>query len=424
MRWFASNLRTFLLALILGLAVWVSAVSAADPDEVKPYPHSIPIEVVGRDPTLVLTNEIPATMDVTLRAPHSVWESLTNDENAVRAFLDLSGMGAGEHTVKIQVQVGNKPTQRPTQIVFTNPNTVTVNLESFKSKPLAIELSLTGQPAAGYQAGQATVTEREITISGPQSLVDQAVGARVAVNLDGVRESIVDEPVPVQIVDAKMEPIRGLTISPETVKANIPVSQQSGYRDLAVKVVVNGQQAPGYRLENISVSPLVVTVVSKEPGLVNSLPGVVDTQPLDLQDAKEDIFTRLALDLPDGVTLIGPQTVQVQVSITPIQNSITLGNLPINVIGMTKGLAAHTFPERVDVIISGPVPVLETLTAQDVTVTVDVTGLEPGSYQLEPKVDTPSNVSFESILPGTVEVVLSIAGTATPTPFPSQTPKP
>ncbi len=422
MRWFASNVRTFLLALILGVAVWVSAVSAADPDEVRTFPRSIPIEIVGQDPTLVLTNDIPTTIEVTLRAPQSVWETLTSREDAVRAILDLSGLGAGEHTVDLQVQVD--PDTRPTQIVLTNPKSVPIDLESFKSKPLSIDLSLTGQPAAGYQAGDATVTERQVTISGPQSLVDEAVGAHVAVNLDGVRESIANEPVPVQILNAKSEVIKGLTVNPEAVKANVPVSQQSGYRDLAVKVVVNGQQAPGYRLEKISVFPLVVTVVSKDPALVNSLPGVVDTQPLDLQDVKEDISTRLALDLPDGVTLIGPQTVQVQVSITPIQNSIKLSNLPINVIGIADGLAAHTFPETVEVIISGPVPVLETLTAQDVTVTVDVTGLGVGDYQLEPKVDPPSNVSVDSILPGTVEVVLSIPGTATPTPFPTQTQNP
>jgi YbbR domain-containing protein len=420
MRWFASNVRTFLLALILGVAVWVSAVSAADPNEVQTFPRPIPIEIVGQDPTLVLTSEVPATIELRLRAPHTVWENLVTQDNSIRAILDLSGLGAGQHNVNIQVQVG----PRPTQILLTNPKTVSVDLEAYDTKSLPISLSLTGQPAAGYETGEATIQERQVTVSGPRSLVDEAVGARVAINLDGVHESIANEPVPIQIVDAKNEVVKGLAVNPETVKANVPVSQQSGYRDLAVKVVVNGQQAPGYRLENISVFPLVVTVVSKDPALVNSLPGVVETRPLDLQDAKEDISTRLALDLPEGVTLIGPQTVQVQVSITPIQTSVTLSNLPISVTGVGPGLAAHKFPETADVIISGPVPVLETLTAQDITVTVDVTDLAAGTYQLEPKVHTPSNVSFESILPGTVEVVLSIPGTATITPFPTQTATP
>ena len=105
---------------------------------------------------------------------------------------------------------------------------------------------------------------------------------------------------------------------------------------MAVKVVVQGQQAAGYRIENISVFPPVITVFASNPTLVNSLPGVVETQPLDLQDAKEDISTRLSLNLPENVTLVGAQTVQVQVSITPIQTSLTLLNQPINVIGLTE----------------------------------------------------------------------------------------
>ncbi|HEX2989769.1 MAG TPA: CdaR family protein [Anaerolineales bacterium] len=420
MRWLASNLRTFLLAVVLGLAVWVSAVSAADPDVVRAFPRPIPIEVIGQDPSLILTSEPPASLNLTLRAPSSVWEVLETQENAVRAILDLSGVSSGEHTLEVQVQVA----LRPVQIVLKNPSTVTVQLESLVSKALPLIPSLTGQPAAGYQAGDATLAAQEVLISGPESLVEDAMRARVTVNLDGIRESIENEPVPIQIINSKNEILRGLTINPETVLTSVPIIQQGGFRDLAVKVVVTGQQAPGYRLENISVFPPVITVFSTDSALVSSLPGVVETQPLDLQDAREDISTRLSLDLPENVTLIGAQTVQVQVSITPIQTSVTLSNLPINVIGLDERLSAQPFPQSVDVIISGPVPVLETLVAEDVEITVDVSGLGIGTYQLEPSVDTGNigDVLVESILPGTVEVVLSIPGTATPTAFPTVNP--
>ncbi|HJS19912.1 MAG TPA: CdaR family protein [Anaerolineales bacterium] len=417
MRWFASNLRTLLLALVLGIAVWMSAVSAADPDEVRAYSKPIPIEIIGQDPSLILTNEIPTNLTVTLRAPRSVWEALNTQDNAVRAILDLSGLSAGEHVENVQIQVA----LRPTQIVLADPQTVSVDLESLITKTLPLTLTLAGQPATGYQAGEGTLNTQEVVISGPESLVKEAMRARVAVNLDGVRESITDEPVPIQIIDLKGEILRGLTINPETVQANVPLSQQGGFRDVAVKVVVSGQQAPGYRLENISVFPPVITVFSTDPELVSSLPGVVETQPLDLQDAREDISTRLSLDLPDDVTLIGPQTVQVQVSITPIQTSLTLLNQPIKVIGLSEELAAQTFPQTVDVILSGPVPVLESLTSEDVVVNVDVSGLGIGTYQLEPVVDTGDigDLLIEAILPGTVEVIISIPGTPTPTPFPT-----
>jgi YbbR domain-containing protein len=414
-RRFASNIRTFLLALMLGIAVWVSAVAAADPDEACADPTSVPIEIIGQDPSLILAGEIPADQDISIRAPRSVCERLTSQDHSVRAILDLTGLSEGEHTVEVQTQVSD----RPVQIVLANPNTVTVHLESYSNKPLSLTPVLSGQPAAGYQAGDPELATSEVLISGPKSLVDQAARARVVINLDGVRESI-DEPVDIQVIDSQNNLIRGLSLNPETVQTTVPISLLGGYRDVAVKVVVSGQVAPGYRLESISVFPPVVTLLSADKALVNSLPGVVDTQPLDLQEAKEDITTRLPLNLPPNITLVGAQTVQVQVSISPIQTSITLKSLPIDVIGLREGLSAETFPSTVDVIVSGPLPVLDVLSAADLRITVDASDLGIGSTQLEPKVDPINgNVLVESILPSTVEVILSIPGTATPTAFPT-----
>lgn len=413
MRLFAKNLRTFLLALALGLSVWVSAVSSADPNDIRTYPDPIPLNVVGQDPSLVLTSEIPPTVQVTLRAPRSVWETLITSEDAIRATLDLSGLSAGEHTEAIQLNIS----ERPYQLILMNPATVTVNLESLENQTYPLVLSLSGQPAAGYQAGDATMDLTEVAISGPASLVQKAARARVKINLDGIRETI-DESLPIEVVDAENLPVQGLAVNPESVRVNIPISQQAGYRNVAVKVIVQGQQAAGYRIENISVFPPVVTVFAEEPALVNDL-RVLETQPLDLQDRNEDISTRLSLDLPENITLVGAQTVQVQVSISPIQTSVTLLNQPINVNGLSEGLAAQVFPRAVDVIISGPVPVLEVISSQDITISVDINELEIGVYQLTPLVETlMENVSVESILPGTVEVVIALPSTATPTAFP------
>jgi YbbR domain-containing protein len=414
MRWLAKNIRTFLLALVLATAVWLSAVTSADPDEVRIYPNPVLLDIIGKDPSLIISGNIPTNVEVTLRAPRSIWNQLTTQENSVQATLDLSGLSAGEHTVNIQIRVN----MRPYQIVLANPQTVSINLEPIATRSLPVDLSLSGQPATGFQTGDTTLEPTKIMISGPQSLVDQAVRARVRVSLDGARESI-DQSIGVQIVDTKNVPIKGLTVSPESIHVVIPVNQQGGFRDVAVKVVVQGQVASGYRLENITVFPPVITVFSSNPELVNALPGVIETQMLDLQGAKENISTRLALNLPSAITIIGSQTVQVTVGVTPIQTSLTLLNQPINIIGLPEGLGAQVLPQTIDVIISGPLPVLDALTLQDVIVNVDVTGLEPGTHQLVPNVKVlVSNVLVESILPGTVEVILFVPGTPTPTPKP------
>ncbi|GAB4505195.1 MAG: hypothetical protein Fur0043_21900 [Anaerolineales bacterium] len=401
-RWLGANLRTFLWAFLMALAVWVAAVTAADPDEVRPYPMPIPLEVIGQDPTLVLTGDYPKQINLTLRAPRSVWDQLSHQENEIHAILDLSGLGAGDHILPIQVQIP----MRPVRIVSTTPETATVTLEPLATLTLPVNLSISGEPAIGYQAGEAILTPQDVIVSGPQSLVERVARVRVSINIAGVRENI-DQSLAVQALDQSNRVINGLGLNPSQVLLQLPVSQQGGYRDLAVKVVVRGQVSSGYRLTNISVFPPVVTVYSADPALVNDLPGVLETQPLDLENAQEDLSTRLVLDLPQGLSLVGEQTVLVKVGVSPIQSSLTLSNQEIQVVGLTAGQDIHIAPANVDVILSGPLPLLDKLSPQDVRVLIDVTDLAPGTYQLEPKVEIlVDDIVVESILPGKVEVVV------------------
>ena len=74
MRAFSTNLRTFLWAFALALAVWISAVTAADPDEIHTLPAPVPVELVGQDSGLVISTDYPHEVEVTLRAPASAAE--------------------------------------------------------------------------------------------------------------------------------------------------------------------------------------------------------------------------------------------------------------------------------------------------------------------------------------------------------------
>jgi YbbR domain-containing protein len=107
------------------------------------------------------------------------------------------------------------------------------------------------------------------------------------------------------------------------------------------------------------------------------------------------------------------------VGISPIQSSLTISNKSIEIVGLPEGWSAQVAPSTVDVIVSGPLPQLDTLSLQEVRVLIDVTELAEGVHQLAPEVEIlVANISVESILPGTVEVVLSSNASGTPTPAP------
>lgn len=413
-RWISENYRTFLWSFALALAVWLSAVTSADPDETRTLPAGVQIQVVGQNPNLVLDSELPTEMELTLRAPRSVWDVIEADPQTVRAVLDLSGLSSGEHTTELQIQID----ARPVQIVSAAPRSVKFVLESLATQTLNVDLSISGEAAIGYQVGDAKIETTEVVVAGAQSQVEKVSRARVLINVSGIREDF-DQTLPIEVLDEKGQTVDGVTVSPDSVHISMPVTQQGGYRDVAVKVVVSGRAASGYRLTDISVFPPIVTVFASDPQLVNSLPGIVETQPLSLQNAQENINTRLSLKLPEGISIVGEQTVLIQAGISPIESSVTLASEKVEIVGIDPGLTAQVSPTTVDVILSGPLPLLDTLTRQGIRVTVDLTGLGIGTHQIVPKVEVLiSDIVVESILPNTLEVVITLIGTPVVTPTP------
>ena len=86
----------------------------------------------------------------------------------------------------------------------------------------------------------------------------------------------------------------------------------------------------------------------------------METQPIDLTGKDDDFETLVELNLPAGISVVGDPKVLVQVSIAAIESSLAI-SLPVEVIGLAPGLEASVAPATVDVILSGPVPVLNTL---------------------------------------------------------------
>ena len=413
-RWLGKNISTFILALVLAIGVWIAAVNASDPDVEKDYPTPTLLEMVGQDTALGITNNYTEQITLNLRAPQSIWAQLTaNDEN-IHAILDLSGLEPGEYSLTPQIQIGIQPTR----IISFTPPSIEITLEELVTQTFPVNLSLNLETSLGYQAGSARLSADEVQISGPKSLVDRVDTVQASLTKSDVREDI-SESLTIEALDVEGKLIRGIDLSFDTVELLIPVSQEGGYRDMAVKVVVEGQVADLHRLTNITVFPLVVTVYSADTQLVNSLSGILETEALDITGISEDVSARLKLDLPENISLVGDQSVLVKVSVEAILSSLTISEKALQVINLDPALVAELSSLTVDVIISGPLPALDVLSADDLRVILDVEGLGAGVHQLVPIVEILNkDIQVETILPESIELTLSIAPLATPTASP------
>ena len=402
-RKFLNFLPTLLTALVLAIIVWVSSVTASDPNQVITYEAAIQLEILGQNPDLVITHQEVEGVTVTLKAPRSVHTRLANDPSLISANINLSGLEAGDHILTPEVIVD----LRPVQVVEVSPALVDLSLEKVASKTLPISLIQTGILPVGYQTRNAKLSQSEAKLVGPESLVKTVVEVAATINVSELTTSI-SRTLDLKPLNEAGVVVEGVVLSPNRVDVSIDVEQLVGYRNVFVKIVTSGSVAQGYHLTSIVVNPPTLTVYASDPELVRDMPAFIETEPVNLNGAQQSFESRVGLQLPDGIVVIGDQSAMVSVGVEAIYNSTQILGVPVTVINLAGGLQAKLSPATVDIYISGPMNLLEKIGTASVRVTLDLTGLTEGTYQLAPNVelDRPE-LRLDSTLPGLIEVVIT-----------------
>src|SRR5262249_49347789 len=145
-----------------------------------------------------------------------------------------------------------------------------------------------------------------------------------------------------------------LRLTPPAVTVTVPISQQTQYKEVAVRAVVVGNPAPGYVLQPVEVSPTTATL----QGSPSDLEGVdyVPTQPIDVSGISTTVVRTVPLVPPTGTLLLQPgQTVTVTVRVSTLTVSQTV-NVPPSVINLPTNMQLVKPPGPVSVTARGPAP--------------------------------------------------------------------
>jgi YbbR domain-containing protein len=405
LRWIVTNSPLMVLALILGILAWVVAVEEGDPTVEELFSEVIPIELSDLPEGMMIVGEFDEYVEVTVRAPQSVWNSLKAEDFTI--FVDLVNLNAGEHQVPIECTLD----KHPALVVSIEPEYVTLKLEPRAEQTVPVQVETRGEPTLGYLMHTLTVVPDQVTVSGPSTYVARVVKATTQVSVQDASADIEGE-YDVRIRDSEGRSVPYVTWSVDKVHVRIPVELSIRYRPLVVKVVLTGEYAAGYRITEIAVEPSSVTVFGA-PGIVAALPGFIETEPISLEGAQDDVVAQPSLNVPPNVSVIMDGQPIVTVSIEPIQSSQTAVITP-EIQGLNPGFTFTVSPDTVEVILSGPLPLLDTLEPDDVRVVLDIFDLSVGTHQIEPQIVVPEGVTAQSINPATVQVEIFVEQTPTP----------
>lgn len=396
-----ANLVTLILCFILAVVIWVNAMQVEDPDLKRAL--QIPATFIGlpEDASRISPSEDNPSVLISYEGPTSVVSELSPDDFS--AIIDLSEVPLGsEVSVPVEVQTTNPQVTLDDPI----PNIVTVRLEKLVTRQIDVELEIRGDVARGHTMGEPLIDPPVISVTGTESEVDRLDFAQVTVFLNDDTQTRIESPQPLFYNrQGRVASVSGLQLSADQVQVTIPINESADFASKVITADVVGQPAPGYRVLGVTIEPSSVLVTGRPTQL--ALPFRVQTEPIDITGLTETFESQVSLLLPEGISLDSVDEITVTVQIEPF-SSTKIYNLPIELLGVSEDLEVTVDPDTVRVVLFGPSPVLDTLTEQEVRVSLDLFGLELGEYSLEPDVDVPDRgLELRSIQPSVIDVIIT-----------------
>lgn len=407
-RWAAAapaNVGLGVLSLAIAAVIWVMVTNSENPVVTRDV-TDVHIQTVSVPRQYIAGSIAPDRITVTLTGPGNLLADIRQDE--LEASVDLSGVADDSSTtpsitVTRPVRVNVRGLRDRRVRAESSVEQATVQLERQESKEVPVQVREVGVLPVGIDKDAITVDPPTAIVTGAPGNV-RAVEAAVAdIKLDGQTVSF-SQSVALDARDSSGRTIGGVTAQPANASVTAKLRQVLYPKQVAVVVNWRGRPKTGYDVTSVSVNPAGVTVVGRLDQ-INNLSGV-STEVVDIEGATADVVRTVRLQLP-GVTT-NQDSVVVTIGIQTVRAPASMPATP-RVVNLQPGLVATLTTPVVALNLSGPLADIVQLRPTDVSVTVDASGLGPGSYKLDPKATYPPALQLDAVVPEKVEVTISRA---------------
>ena len=357
------------ISILVAIALWVY-VDRGLSVEVTMKVNNVPVEFSGEDTSLaeknlMLLSGYDTTIDLVLKGPRS--ELFKLDKSKVRIVADTSSIQeTGQQTLTYQVYFQDDIQRSKISVDHASAYSVTVTVGEMDSKTVPIRCDIVGSTAKGFTAGELTLDPAELNLRGQRDDLLNIAYAKVTLDISGADRTVV-QALEWELYDYNDIKIDNPAVRSKvkTVQATLPVKTSK-----EVDLVVNFVPAAGSTLDTMqyTVSPDKVTLVGEKDVLDTIDAIVLDT-------------LTYSVTAPEGTTLaenVGPVTVTIVVTgVTERNVTVTAFNCE----NVPEGFSAVPVTESLNILLRGLESEMAQITAEDLRITVDLSGItEPGVH--------------------------------------------
>lgn len=277
---------------------------------------------VSSNSEFITTEDIPKVVNIEIRGDKAeIDKILSSHLSAYADFSDISESGTYERPIKIE--------RKDSALIYSpeyhvKPNKIKITYEYKKKRKVPLEAVVKGKAAEGFELAGAVVTPGEVTIEGPESIVDKIDKLNTTtVYLEKPSESF-------SVVAQVENKVPFVQVSNEDVKVSVNIARIVIAKNLThVPVNIINCPAEFTAVSNVVTGTIKVEVETRKSDSVKATDMKLN---VDLSNVKEPGVYMLPLKpvIPKNVTMISfsPDTVEVTVSAMEISPSAPAPTAP------------------------------------------------------------------------------------------------
>lgn len=381
------------LAASIALGLWMY-VAAYISTEYSKTIYNVPVTLQGKsfltDQQLMLLSAEEYLVNIKLTGNRQDVSKIHSGN--IQVVADLSRIDeAGEHNLSYSIIL---PGDVPSGSVSyqKDPDHVTVAVARKKTKQIPVVLNYSGDVPADYIKDTSAVEldYAFVEITGPEEVVDQIEHASITVDCAGKTETIY-ESYRYELQNGNNEPVDAswITTNVSEVRVYLPVTM---VKTLPLTVTLIDGGGATQSTTNVVIEPAQISISGSET-LLSTLTEL-NLGTIDLSQIIEDTEKEFAISLPEGIGNVSNlPTAVVKISFPQLATrEFTITEfVPLN---LAEGMTWEPLTKQLTITVRGLKNQVQRLTAEQITVQVDLDGVENTSA-VEPVICFPEG--FDSL---------------------------
>lgn len=304
---FTKNLWLKIISLLLAILTWFAVVNITDPS-VKQTFRNVQVSIVNsssittQGKTLEILDGSDVVSTVTIKAPRSIIQELENSSYSISVTADMNNLSSDQTTVPLEVTT-TKYADKVESIRMSSEQ-LKVSIEDRKTIQLPISATTSGSLESGYILGTIEQAQNQVTVSGPESVIDSIETASVNVEVTGFTDTI-STSAAIVLYDAEGTeiPDDNLTLNITSVKVEVPILET---KKVSVTYSCTGTPAEGCELTGEIESDIDEIVIAGKADAIEDISEItIPADALNVAGLSTSLHAvvNIAKYLPTGVSL-------------------------------------------------------------------------------------------------------------------------